>query len=125
MATRRLSPEQRARIFKALSDPRRVELVDALAKEGPLCGTELAARLGISIALLSHHWEVLCEAGLLDKTRVGQLRFCSLDLNLLREATWCWDDGAAPGEVAAKKKATKESGVTSKRRSSRARKTSA
>jgi ArsR family transcriptional regulator, arsenate/arsenite/antimonite-responsive transcriptional repressor len=108
MGSRRpLGSEDRARIFKALADPHRVELIDTLARDGPQCGTELAERLGISIALLSHHWEVLCEAGLLEKTRVGQARYCSLDMKRLREATGCWDDAcdAVPvTEVAAKKK---------------------
>lgn len=91
MASPRLTAEQRARIFKALSDPRRVELIDTLATEGSCCGTELAEKLGISLALLSHHWEVLSEAGLIVKTRVGQARYCSLDLDRLREATGSWD----------------------------------
>lgn len=90
-ARRRLTPDERARVFKALADPRRLELVDSLAKDGPQCGTDLAERLGISLALLSHHWEVLCDAGLIKKERVGQLRFCTLDADRLREAT-AWDD---------------------------------
>jgi ArsR family transcriptional regulator, arsenate/arsenite/antimonite-responsive transcriptional repressor len=89
-ARRRLTPDERARVFKALADPRRLELVDSLAKDGPQCGTDLAERLGISLALLSHHWEVLCDAGLIKKERVGQLRFCTLDADRLREAT-AWD----------------------------------
>lgn len=89
---RRLSAEQRAKVFKALSEPTRVDIVDALAKHGPMCGTELAERLGISLALVSHHWDVLVEAGLIRKKRVGQLRFCTLDLEKLHEVTGGWDE---------------------------------
>jgi DNA-binding transcriptional ArsR family regulator len=85
MAPKQMSPEERAKVFKALADPRRVEIVEQLAK-GAQCGTVLAETLGISVALLSHHWEVLVQAGVLRKERVGQLRVCSLDCDRLREA---------------------------------------
>ena len=91
MGSRRMSAEERARVFKALSDPTRIDIVDALAKHGPLCGTDLADRLGISLALLSHHWDVLVAAGLIRKKRVGQLRVCTLDPGKLDEAVGEWD----------------------------------
>ena len=91
MAARRMTPDQRAKIFKALSDPRRVDMVDLLAKHGAMCGTELAEKLGVSVALVSHHWEILIDAGILTKHREGQLRFCSLDGARIREATDGWD----------------------------------
>jgi DNA-binding transcriptional ArsR family regulator len=80
-----MSPEERAKVFRALADPRRVEIVELLAK-GSQCGTTLAESLGISVALLCHHWEVLVEAGILKKERQGQLRVCSLDAERLRDA---------------------------------------
>jgi ArsR family transcriptional regulator, arsenate/arsenite/antimonite-responsive transcriptional repressor len=85
MVSKPMSPEERARVFKALADPRRVEIVELLAK-GAQCGTIIAESLGISVALLCHHWEVLVDAGLLKKERQGQLRVCSLDAGRLREA---------------------------------------
>lgn len=80
-----MSPEERAKVFKALADPRRLEIVELLAK-GSQCGTLIAEALGISVALLCHHWEVLVDAGILKKERQGQLRVCSLDADRLREA---------------------------------------
>ena len=91
MTTRRMSPDQRAKLFKALSDPRRVEMIDLLAKHGEMCGTELAEQLGISVAMVSHHWEILIDAGVFVKHRQGQLRFCALDASKLREAIEGWD----------------------------------
>jgi DNA-binding transcriptional ArsR family regulator len=88
--TRHLTAEERAKVFKALADPTRVDIVDLLAK-GSQCGTTLADSLGISLALLCHHWEVLVEAGILKKERVGQRRVCSLDLDRVREATGRWE----------------------------------
>src|SRR6185369_3655181 len=75
MVSKPMSPEERARVFKALADPRRLEIVELLAEA-----------LGISVALLCHHWEVLVEAGILKKERQGQLRVCTLDAGRLREA---------------------------------------
>jgi ArsR family transcriptional regulator len=100
MVSRKLTAEQRAKVFKALSDPRRVEIVDALAKDGSLCGTQLAEQLGVSLALLCHHWDVLAEAGLIRKQRMGQLRVCTLDVERLREATFVpWTAGATGGSA--------------------------
>ena len=93
MAPKQMTAEERAKVFKALSDPRRVEIVDQLAS-GSQCGTELAESLGISLALLCHHWEVLVDAGILKKERRGQLRVCSLDAGRLRDAlTMSFADG--------------------------------
>jgi DNA-binding transcriptional ArsR family regulator len=90
MASPDLTAEERAKVFKALSDPRRVDIIDALAKNGSLCGTQLAEQLDVSLALLCHHWDVLVEAGLVKKERIGQLRVCTLDNQRLREATGPW-----------------------------------
>jgi ArsR family transcriptional regulator, arsenate/arsenite/antimonite-responsive transcriptional repressor len=85
MVSKPMSPEERAKVFKALADPRRVEIVELLAR-GSQCGTSLAESLGVSMALLCHHWEVLVDAGILKKERVGQLRVCSLDSARLLQA---------------------------------------
>jgi DNA-binding transcriptional ArsR family regulator len=85
MVSKAMTPDERAKVFKALADPRRVEIVELLA-QGSQCGSVLAESLGVSMALLCHHWEVLVDAGILKKERVGQLRVCSLDSARLREA---------------------------------------
>jgi ArsR family transcriptional regulator len=95
--TRHLTAEERAKVFKALADPTRVDIVDLLAK-GSQCGTVLADKLGISLALLCHHREVLVDAGILKKERVGQLRVCTLELERVREATGTWETGPAPAK---------------------------
>lgn len=118
MSRSQLSADERAKVFKALSDPRRVEIVDQLAK-GSLCGTELAEALGISTALLCHHWDVLVDAGILKKERQGQLRICTLDIARIREATGGWTPTAATDEstpkAATKPKAKAKAGATVKR----------
>lgn len=80
----------RAKVFKALADPRRLEILDVLAESGEMSGTELADRVGISVALLSHHCKILFDAGFLERRQEGQCKYCSLDFVRLREATQCW-----------------------------------
>lgn len=113
MVSKPMSPEERAKVFKALADPRRVEIVELLAK-GSQCGTIIAESLGISVALLCHHWEVLVDAGLLKKERQGQLRICTLDAERLREAMSmgaAWDEPQAPP----RQKVTRAESVRAKR----------
>jgi DNA-binding transcriptional ArsR family regulator len=81
-----LSLEERARIFGALSDPTRLKLVEILASEKELCGTQIAHRAGISMALLSHHWRVLSEAGVVSRERRGQRQYCWVDREVLEGA---------------------------------------
>lgn len=76
----------RARVFAALSDPTRLRLVEILGSEEELCGTQIAHRAGISIALLSHHWKVLAEAGVVTRERRGQRQFCRVDREVLEGA---------------------------------------
>lgn len=78
--------QERARVFAALSDPTRLGLVEILSSEEELCGTEIAHKAGISIALLSHHWNVLSEAGLVIRERRGQRQYCRINQEALEAA---------------------------------------
>jgi len=78
--------ERRARVFAALSDPTRLRLVEILASEEELCGTQMANRAGISVALLSHHWKILDAAGVVRRERRGQKQFCTVDRDVLAGA---------------------------------------
>ncbi len=80
------TPESRARVFAALSDPTRLRIVELLAGEEELCGSQIAMKAGISMALLSHHWRVLADAGVVVRERRGQRQFCSLDPEVLEGA---------------------------------------
>lgn len=81
-----LTLEERARVFAALADPTRLRLVELLAGEEELCGTHIANRAGISIALLSHHWKVLADARLVVRERRGQRQYCRVDRDVLEAA---------------------------------------
>lgn len=75
--------EQRAKIFAALSDPTRLRIVELLAEQGELSGSELASQVGISLALFCHHSKTLAEADLIHIRREGQTKYNSLNRNLL------------------------------------------
>ena len=75
--------EQRAKIFAALSDPTRLRIVELLVERGELSGSEIAGRLGISLALFCHHSRTLAEAGLIQIRRDGQTKYNSLNRDLL------------------------------------------
>jgi ArsR family transcriptional regulator, arsenate/arsenite/antimonite-responsive transcriptional repressor len=51
-------------LLKALADPRRLSIFDMLM-DGVQCNCEIAARLDISLSLVSYHLKILSEAGLL------------------------------------------------------------
>ena len=58
-----LALEPLARYFRALSEPLRLQILDAL-REGPMNVSELTALLGCSQANVSKHLALLAEAGL-------------------------------------------------------------
>ena len=84
-ASRQISTEQRAKVFKALSDPTRLRMVEMLSNCKQMCGSEIAENLGISLALLCHHWKTLEHAGLVVKTKEGQTASISLNRQLLSD----------------------------------------
>lgn len=69
--------EQVARIAKALSAPKRLELVDLLA-QGPRSVDALAVELNIDIKLASAHLRVLREACLVTSQRQGKRVFYAI-----------------------------------------------
>jgi DNA-binding transcriptional ArsR family regulator len=75
--------ELRSRIFAALSDPTRLRLVELLASCDEMSGSEIADRLGISLALYCHHSKLLAEVGLIKKRKEGQTKYSSLNRELL------------------------------------------
>ena len=85
IASSRIGTEQRAKVFKALSDPTRLRIIEMLAESDQLCGTEIADNLGISLALLCHHWRTLEHAGLITKKKEGQTASISLNRQLLAD----------------------------------------
>jgi ArsR family transcriptional regulator len=76
------APEQDrlVRVFKALADPTRLEILRLLAAQrGPTCVCDVVAHFGLSQPTISHHLRVLREAGLLRASKVGVWSFYEPD----------------------------------------------
>jgi ArsR family transcriptional regulator len=69
-----------ARLFKALADPHRLRIINALAtSDESVCGCDLEEPLGLSQATVSFHLKKLFEAGLLDREKRGVWVYYSLN----------------------------------------------
>src|SRR3990172_9427913 len=60
------------RIAKALADPTRARILEAIVRDTGLCCGDVGRRLPVTQATVSHHLRVLAEAGLVESRRVGQ-----------------------------------------------------
>ena len=68
-----------ATLFRALSDPARVKIVNLLARsEEPVCVCEFVPAVELSQPTVSHHLKKLTEAGLLEREERGKWAFYSL-----------------------------------------------
>ena len=68
-----------AALFKALGDPARVRIVNALAtSREPVCACEFEPALGLSQPTVSHHLKKLTDAGLLEREQRGRWAYFSL-----------------------------------------------
>jgi len=78
------SDEQRVLAFKALSDGKRLQILELLKARGEsccslvgsqepgLCACDLEEPLGISQSVISHHMDALCRAGLVQREKRGR-----------------------------------------------------
>jgi DNA-binding transcriptional ArsR family regulator len=78
----KVSSRDAVRVFKALSDVTRVEMVQLLGR-GPRNVTELTSLVGVSQPKVSRHLKILRDAGLLRDVRKGK---------------WVWYELALPGK---------------------------
>ena len=68
-----------AELFKVLSDPARVRIVNLLAvAREPVCACNLNEPVGLSQPTVSHHLKKLVEAGLLEREQRGRWAYFSL-----------------------------------------------
>jgi DNA-binding transcriptional ArsR family regulator len=76
------------RVFFALSDPVRREILDGL-DGNDLLVSEIAAGFSISLQAVSRHIQVLVRAGLVRQARTGRISRCSLDAGPIADvAVW-------------------------------------
>ena len=82
-----LRPEQFELIAKALADPRRVALLEAIANEHSCGCTSLRRKFPVSKATISHHIKELVRAGLVTAQRQGQYLQCHVRRDVLEAYT--------------------------------------
>jgi len=71
------------RVFHALSDATRRQMIERLS-EGPVSASELAKPLGVSLAAVVQHLQVLEECSLVRSEKVGRTRLCRMESAGLR-----------------------------------------
>lgn len=73
-----------AKILKALSDPKRLRIVDMLSC-GELCACQILEAFHVTQPTLSHDMKLLVETGIVKDRREGKNIYYSLDEKVLRE----------------------------------------
>jgi DNA-binding transcriptional ArsR family regulator len=71
-------------LFKALNDPTRRQILDLL-REGDLNAGEIAERFDMTKPSISHHLDLLRQAGLVESVKQGQFINYSLNTTVLDE----------------------------------------
>ena len=69
---------ENANLFKALSDPNRLMILDMLS-DGELCACKILEAFQITQPTLSHHMKILCDCGLVSAKREGKWMHYSIE----------------------------------------------
>lgn len=90
--------DKNSKIFKALSDPNRLQIIDILSC-GEKCACRLLEHFDVTQPTLSHHMKVLIECGLVNARKEGTWNYYSLNKNninntlqFLNEISSCKED---------------------------------
>ena len=98
-------------LFKALNDPTRRQILDLL-REGDLNAGEIAERFDMTKPSISHHLDLLRQAGLVESVKQGQFIMYSLNTTVLDELlAWLMSfqkTGASATETIAPAKTSEE-----------------
>jgi DNA-binding transcriptional ArsR family regulator len=76
-----MAADQLSRVFAALADPTRRDIVSRLAS-GDATVNEVAAPYAVSVQAVSKHLKVLEEAGVVQRSREAQRRPCHLNADV-------------------------------------------
>lgn len=71
---------EEARVFKALSDPLRLNII-YLLQNGELCACELLKKLNLSQSGLSYQMKILCDSGIVKAKPNGKWIHYSIDID--------------------------------------------
>lgn len=84
--------------FKALADPNRRQIIRYL-KQGSMTAGEIAVKFSISKPSISHHLNILKQAGLIDDVRNGQNIVYSLNTSVFEDVMRMLLDFFAVGDI--------------------------
>lgn len=82
--------KQRTSVFKALGNPARLKMVDALGC-GELCVCKLVEVAGLKWATVSRHLAILKQAGVVEDEKRGKQVFYRMRLTCVAEMNRCLD----------------------------------
>jgi ArsR family transcriptional regulator len=92
--------EATAELFRALGDPARVRILNALATTAePVCVCELVDPLSLSQPTVSHHLKKLVDVGLLEREQRGRWAYYSLRPEAAERLTGLLDLTSVTGTV--------------------------
>jgi ArsR family transcriptional regulator, arsenate/arsenite/antimonite-responsive transcriptional repressor len=72
-------------VFKALNDPIRRQILEMLKKKGDMSAGDIAEHFNVSKPSISHHLDLLKQAGLVEVMREGQFLYYSLNTTIVDE----------------------------------------
>ena len=73
--------EQKARIFSLFGDPTRLRILQILVKKKPIKVSDIAEGVGMSVACISHHLQLLKDNKLVSTKREGNSIYYQLQNN--------------------------------------------
>ncbi|WP_280527253.1 metalloregulator ArsR/SmtB family transcription factor [Clostridium sp. BJN0001] len=76
----KMNYEENAKIFKSLSDPSRLKIIDILSC-GEKCACDILEHFDFTQPTLSHHMKVLIESGLVESRKEGLWSYYYLNIN--------------------------------------------
>jgi DNA-binding transcriptional ArsR family regulator len=80
-----LESDHCAEMLRALADPVRLRIIDAL-RSAPKCVSELSETLGVEVVTVSHHLGILHAVGLLRREKKGRFKVYRLREGVLGPA---------------------------------------
>ena len=95
--------EKYARIFKVMSDPKRLKIIDMLS-EGELCACKILEEFHITQPTLSHDMKLMCDLGIVKARKEGKWMQYSLDIDVMNEVYKTVGRLMIPGDYAIQKR---------------------
>ena len=86
-----------ASLFKTLSDPNRLMIIDMLSC-GELCACVILEMFQITQPTLSHHMKTLCESGLVKGRKEGKWMYYSLNEETIQDLQAFFEKATSPKE---------------------------